>query len=642
MRTPGQPAEAVLARMTDAIRHRGPDDSGFYHDDFAHLGHRRLSIIDLATGQQPMCNETRTLWIVYNGEIFNHASIRPELERAGHRYASVSDTETILHSYEEYGPACLNRYRGMFAFALWDSQRRQLFAARDRLGIKPFYYYWDGRLFAFASEIKALLEHPGISPQLEESLLSEYLAFGYSSGKKTLFRNIRKLMPGHWLTLSGVGGANPGLHIESYWDVPTRAARPQTGSDADWIGQTRRLLEESVRLRLMSDVPLGMFLSGGVDSSAIAAMIRDQVPGGPVKTFSVGYAEAPYSELRYAAEAARFIGTDHHDVTLSMEQFFDALPRLIWHEDEPIAWPSSVSLHFVARLASQYVKVVLTGEGADELFGGYERYRWNVLNQRGASVYRMAPAALRRKIRSLVETSPLLRASIRRKLSHTWLGREDTLESLYLDNFYAAFSQQERRQLLPHVPDTAYHNYRHYWDLRAHSAMLEQMLYADQKTYLVELLMKQDQMSMASSLESRVPFLDHQFVEFSTTIPDRLKIRGKQQKYILKKAVEDLIPKEVVYRRKMGFPTPLRQWLREPRSEALLQALTRKDGLLAAYLDRKAVETHLDRHRNGSLDATEQIWRLLNLQIWGDIFLTGKRDRWLSRRAWEWTELPAV
>jgi asparagine synthase (glutamine-hydrolysing) len=377
-------------------------------------------------------------------------------------------------------------------------------------------------------------------------------------------------------------------------------------------------------MRLMSDVPLGMFLSGGVDSSAIAALIKRSTSG-PVKTFAVGYQEQHFSELSYAAEVARAIGTEHHETTVSMDDFFSALPHLLWHEDEPIAWPSSVSLYFVSKLAAQEVKVVLTGEGSDEMFAGYERYRWNLLNQRGAAAYGILPAALRRWIRSQVDTSTLLSASLRRKLGHTFVGRGREIESLYLDNFYCAFSAAEQARLLATPPPAVYENYLRCWNSRRGSSPVSRMLYADQKTYLVELLMKQDQMSMACSIESRVPFLDHTFVEFSTRIPDRLRIRGATQKYVLKKAVEDLLPHDIVYRKKMGFPTPLREWLLDARAEPLYQAIRSDEGLLGALLDMREVNALIDRHRSGLEDSTDRIWRLLNLQLWGDLFLTGRK-----------------
>src|SRR5579863_7972552 len=393
--------EPVLERMTSAIRHRGPDAFGFYRNDGVSLGHRRLSIVDLATGQQPMFNEDRSLAIVYNGEIFNHAALRPELERAGHRYATHSDTEAVLHAYEEFGPDCLARFRGMFAFALWDRTRRTLFCARDRLGIKPFYYYWDGRRFAFGSEIKALLEYPGISAELETAALPEFLSFGYTSDDRTLFRHIRKLMPGHWLRISVEAGA-PRLEIHQYWDAPRNLTEAEPHDDQFWIGECRRRLEETVEMRLMSDVPLGMFLSGGLDSSAIAALMSRMVSK-PVQAFAVGYAEAPYSELPWARQVAKLVGADYHEVSVGFDDFFNALPNLVWHEDEPVNWPSSVALYFVARLASEHVKVVLTGEGSDETLGGYTRYAFTRRNAAFDRVYRkLLPANLRKQIRKSI------------------------------------------------------------------------------------------------------------------------------------------------------------------------------------------------------------------------------------------------
>lgn len=620
---PAEP-ESVLRRMTDTIRHRGPDGEGYYRDEFALLGHRRLSIIDLATGAQPITNESGDLQIIYNGEIFNHADLREELASRGHVYRTRSDTETILHAYEEWGPGCVDRLRGMFAFVIWNRPKRTLFCARDRLGIKPFYYIWNGRLFVFASEIKALLAHPAVSPQFDESLLAEHLAFGYSNGEKTLFAGVRKLMPGHRLQLTEAGPA-----IERYWDVPFNQNSSEQ-SDREWIAECRRRLEETVRMRLMSDVPLGMFLSGGVDSSAIAALMSRMVSG-PVKTYAVGYREEPFSELGYARQVARRIGTEHRDVIVPMEQFFDALPRLVWHEDEPITWPSSVSLYFVSTLASEDVKVVLTGEGSDEMFAGYSRHRFYLLNRKFMRFYRLLPARLRRLVSSSVMDSRLLSADSRRKLQHSFLSRGEDVESLYLDNFHSAFSESAQRALLldPSRATGPYGSFRGYWTAAGGGSPLTQMLYADQKTYMVELLMKQDQMSMAASIESRVPFLDHLFVEFAASVPNAMKIRGGAGKYILKKAVEDLLPGDIIHRKKMGFPTPLRQWLRRREAEPLLRMLMSKEGFVASLVDMRGLEQLLERHRSGVEDATDRIWRLLNLQIWAEIFLAGRHElRW--------------
>jgi len=622
---PKDGAQAILRRMTDTIAHRGPDGFGYYEDQHAHLGHRRLSIIDLATGQQPMSNASESMWLIYNGEIFNHAALRPELQKLGCEYRTKSDTETILHAYRQYGPGCVERFRGMFSFALWDKDAQVLFCARDRLGIKPFYYVWDEQLFTFGSEIKAVLAHPAVSASFEESALPEYLASGYLTGEGTLFQKVRKLMPGHWLLLD-LKQSKPEPKIVQYWDVP-EPGDAEDRSDEDWIRECRQRLEEAVETRLMSDVPLGMFLSGGVDSSAIAALIRRK-SSGAVKTFSVGYREAEFSELSYAAEVARTIGTEHHETVIGMEDFFQALPDLIWHEDEPITWPSSVSLYFVAKLAAQQVKVVLTGEGADELFGGYTRYPWQLLNERGMRYYGVVPPGVRGWVRGQIENSSMVSASVRRKLSRTLIGRKENLESVYLDNFYGAFSAEQQTELLGRQPAGVYGDYMRYWSSRPQASGLQRMLYADQKTYLVELLMKQDQMSMACSIESRVPFLDHPFVEFAMRVPDRLKIRGKEQKYILKKAVEDLIPHDILYRKKMGFPTPLTAWFRDPKAKPLWEALCARDGFLGEYLSLDAVKSLVDRQCSGFEDATDRLWRLLNLQIWGDTFITGRKDRW--------------
>lgn len=619
MRAPGAVPDSVLVRMTDSIRHRGPDASGYYRDAFAALGHRRLSIIDVRDGHQPMSNEDGGLWITYNGEIFNHSDLRSDLEKAGHQYRTRCDTETILHAYEQYGPECVTHFRGMFSFAVWNKQTRTLFCARDRLGKKPFYYYWDGHLFAFASEIKALLAHPAISPLFEESLLSEYLNFGYCSGEQTLFSGIRKLMPGHWLQLTAEG-----VQRRQYWEVPLPAEHAVSpADDQSWIAECRTRLEEAVRTRLMSDVPLGMFLSGGVDSSAIAALMKP-MSDGPVKTFAVGYREQAYSELAYARQVAEKIGTEHHEVIIGKDDFFSALPNLIWHEDEPISWPSSVSLYFVSKLAAEQVKVVLTGEGSDELFAGYARYRTYLLNQRWLAAYRFVPRKLRAGLRAGIAGTRLLSADMRRKLQHSVLGRGGELEALYLDNFYAAFSRDEQQRLLQTPLGQTYDAYLRYWDARPQSELLSRMLYADQKTYLVELLMKQDQMSMACSIESRVPFLDHRLVEFAARVPDRLKLRGSVGKYILKRAVGDILPREIIYRKKMGFPTPLRQWLREPETDALFTQLRDRNGLLAPYIDFTYLDDLLLRHKTGREDATDRIWRLLNLQLWGNIFITNR------------------
>src|SRR5947199_8782394 len=403
----------TLAQINAQIVHRGPDDDGFFVEGNVGLAMRRLSIIDVRTGHQPISNEDESLWIVYNGEIYNHRELRSKLEARGHRYRTKSDTETIVHLYEEYGRDCVQHLHGMFAFAIWDRRSRRLFIARDRLGIKPLYYFYDGTKFVFGSEIKAILAYPGIKPEFNKNTLAEYLAFGYIAGPETMFAGIRKLLPGHTLELDDSGE----IKIESYWDlsVPADSERRPRGH---YINGYRELLEECVASHLMSDVPLGVFLSGGLDSSAVAAL-TSKIRGEQIETFSVGYGEEAYRELPYAREVARHIGSRHHEVRLSRQEFFDSLPKLIWHEDEPIVWPSSISLYFVARLARERVTVVLTGEGSDETLAGYTRYAWTLQNSSMDRVYRsIVPSALRELLRQGIAAGPL-GASLRPKTEQT-------------------------------------------------------------------------------------------------------------------------------------------------------------------------------------------------------------------------------
>src|SRR5437016_6307287 len=514
----------TLAEMNQRIVHRGPDDDGFLVEGNVGLAMRRLSIIDIETGHQPISNEDENVWIVYNGEIYNHQELRVDLERRGHRYRTKSDTETIVHLYEEYGRDCVKHLRGMFALAIWDRRKRSLFVTRDRLGIKPLYYRCDGRTFLFGSEIKTILAYPGVKAEFNQRTLAEYLGFGYIAGPETMFAGIRKLLSGHTLQL----GENTEPEINSYWDlsVPQDVdGRPRSY----YVKTYREMLEECVSSHLMSDVPLGVFLSGGLDSSAVAALTT-KIRREPIETFSVGYGEEEYSELPYARKVADHLGSRHHEVRLSREEFFETLPKLIWHEDEPIVWPSSVSLYFVARLAHQRVTVVLTGEGSDETLAGYTRYAWTLKNSRMDQAYRMlVPEFGRTLVRRGIYAGPLSGA-MHRKLEHTFLVRDGaSWPSFYFDNFYSAFSGGGPEGLLTGEAKAmcgdAYAGSMNYWN-GSSGDMLHRMLYTDIKTYLVELLMKQDQMSMAASIESRVPFLDHELVEFTASIPARYETKG--------------------------------------------------------------------------------------------------------------------
>src|SRR5215216_5740173 len=515
----------VLEAMRDVITHRGPDDDGLLIDRNVGLGHRRLSIVDVASGHQPMTNEDASLHITYNGEIYNHADYRESLEARGHVYSTHCDTETILHLYEEHGSACVDYLRGMFAFAIWDQRKQELFIARDRLGVKPLYYVLtdDGSLY-FGSEIKTLLEARAVKPEINYAVLSDYLANHAPSGEETLFRGVKRLLPGHVMTWR-----DGELSIRRYWDVDF-SKDDDTRVDKTYIAQWSELFRESVRLRLMADVPLGMFLSGGIDSSAIAAVMSGMVSE-PIKTFSVAFAELEANELEYARLIAAAYKTNHHEIVVSPEQFFAALPRLVWHEDEPLAHPSSVALYFVSQLASQHVKVVLTGEGSDEMLAGYGRYRRTIWNlAMGQRYNKFTPSVARDAIRKQIERM-MPGGRIRQKLMRTFLVLSPDLESIYFDNF-AVFPAPMQQHMFTRETSDRIRSIDPYVELRRLLAttkdlsLLDGLLYADIKTYLHELLMKQDQMSMATSIESRVPFLDHKLVESTCTMPERMKLRG--------------------------------------------------------------------------------------------------------------------
>lgn len=616
---------SALREMCRVISHRGPDDEGFYTDGAAGIGMRRLSIVDVAGGHQPLSNEDGTLWIVFNGEIYNHLALREPLIARGHRYNTHSDTETVIHLYEEYGVDCVQHLRGMFAFAIWNRNTKTLFIARDRLGIKPLYYKLTPERLLFASEIKAVLAHGETRPEFNRTALPEYLAFGYLSGEESFYNGILKLMPGHTMTIGAEGKAN----IRQYWDLDV--AKTHASRDERYYVQGyRELLEGAVNSHLMSDVPLGVFLSGGVDSSAVAALMT-KLRREPVETFSVGYTEQTYSELPFARAVSQHIQSKHHEVFVNEEDFFGALPHLIWHEDEPIVWPSSVSLYFVARLARERVTVVLTGEGADETLAGYTRYAFTLKNAAMDRAYRsVVPSVLRRGLRNTVATSSLLGATLRRKLEHTFLAKDgSSWASFYFDNFFSAFSAAEQSALLTDdfareaAPGKAYEHVEDVWN-HSSGEMLQRLLYSDIKTYLVELLMKQDNMSMAASIESRVPFLDHVLVEFAARIPREMQIQGLTGKRILKKAVDDLLPYSILYRPKLGFPTPWSGWLAGPRLETIRQMLLEPRSLHRAYFRREAIEKLFDDHRAKHRDNYDRIWRLLNLELWHRVCLEGE------------------
>jgi asparagine synthase (glutamine-hydrolysing) len=611
----------IMEKMRDVMHYRGPDGAGIFIDGPVGLGHRRLSIVDVSNGAQPMSNSDGSCVISYNGEIYNHADHREDLiARRGYKFQTHCDTETILHLYEEYGAGCVEHLRGMFAFAIWDKRKRELFIARDRFGVKPLYYYLDdqGSLY-FGSEIKTILEAGAARPELNYNALPDQFANHGTSRDETLFKGVRRLLPGHTLTWKD-GKAD----IRQYWDLSFEPKHEER-SDADFVEEWRDLFNQSVRLRLMADVPLGMFLSGGIDSSAIAAVMSGMVDE-PIKTFSVGFREREANELEYARIVSKAFNTDHHEILITPEQFFEALPELVWHEDEPIGFIASVPLYFVSRLAQQHVKVVLTGEGSDEILAGYGRYykALTLLNY-GEKYESYTPGFLRDAVREGVATLP---GVLNRKLTRTFLSRDSDIENLFFDNF-AVFPKSMQAGLFSsetraRIADLNPYELQNEWLAQTDAAdILDKLLYADTKTYLHELLMKQDQMSMAASIESRVPFLDHKLVEFTARMPERMKLRGKTTKWILREAMKDTLPAEILNRPKMGFPVPIGGWFRNGFrhivDEYVLSERSLGRGIFSPDHVRRLVSAH-----NAGENHDERLWSLVNFEIWHRRFIDGE------------------
>lgn len=614
--------ERRLIAMRDILHHRGPDDGGAFVDGNIGLAMRRLAIVDVAHGAQPIFNSDRSNVIVYNGEIYNHADYREDLIARGHKFTTHCDTETILHLYQEYGRDCVEYLRGMFAFAIWDKAKRELFIARDRFGVKPLYYIHDTQdNLIFASEIKSLLEIGAVKPEINFNALPDQFANHGTSGDETLFAGVKRLLPGHTLTWK-----DGRIDIREYWDLefePKHEAR----SDAEYIEEWSELFRKSVELRLMADVPLGMFLSGGIDSSAIAAMMSTMVKE-PIKTFSVAFNEREANELEYARLVARKFNTDHHEVVVTPQEFFDALPKLVWHEDEPIGFIASVPLYFVSKLAQQHVKVVLTGEGSDETLAGYSRYAkaLKLLNY-GEKYESVTPTFLRDAVRGGVATLPNV---LNRKLNRTFLTRESDIENLFFDNF-AVFPRAMQRKLFQrHTREQMAHlnpyTQQNAWLEKSDAGdVLDKLLYADTKTYLHELLMKQDQMSMAASIESRVPFLDHKLVEFTARMPREMKLRGATTKWILREAMKGILPTEILDRPKMGFPVPVGKWFRGEFKHIIDEYVLSERVMNRQIFDANFVRNLVAEHNAGE-NHDERLWSLVNFEIWQRRFIDGEND----------------
>ena len=625
VRSSRQISQSTLERMRDVLEHRGPDGAGLFIGDGVGLGHRRLSIVDVANGAQPMSSDDGSLQIVYNGEVYNHPALSAELRAAGVRYRTHCDTETVLHIFERERERTPTRLRGMFAFAVWDRRRRELFLARDRLGVKPLYYVLtaDGSLF-FGSEIKSVLASGAVSAALNVDALPDYLANHAPSGEDTMFAGVKRLLPGHSLRWH-----DGRIDIRRYWDLQFPSPEAVDGrSESTLVAEYRDRLREAVRLRLMADVPLGSFLSGGIDSAAITGLMSELVGEG-VKTFSVAFAEREANELTYARLVADRFKTDHHEVVVTPRQFFGELPRLVWHEDEPIAHPSSVALYFVSRLAAEHVKVVLTGEGSDETLAGYGRYRTTVYNLAIGRVWEsLGGTEARGFVRRAIDALPR-RSRWRNRLRRTFLYLPADMPTLYFDNF-AVFNRVRQRSLLgpalrgPLDGVDPYAAMRRYTHAQDQASLLTRLLYADTKTYLHELLMKQDQMSMAASIESRVPFLDHPLMEFAATLPDSMKLRGVTTKYVLRRAMKGFLPDPILSRSKMGFPVPVGAWLRGEFRPLVDEYILGARAMDRGQYEPSYVREIVAQHARGEGGHAERLWSLMNFEIWQRIFLDGE------------------
>jgi len=600
-----------LRRMCDAIVHRGPDDDGYFLGRDIGLGMRRLSIIDLETGRQPVRNEDGSVWVVFNGEIYNFRELRAELEARGHCFYTSTDTEVIVHLYEEYGTSCVQKMRGMFGFAVWDEQRKQLMVARDRLGIKPIYYAEAGGRLVFASELKSILQLPEVERRVSFASLAHLFTFLTTPAAESIIEGVHKLEPAHYL----IAGPGRPVTVERYWDV---RFEPDFGNSEEYfVERLRELLFEAVRLRLIADVPLGAFLSGGIDSSAVvAAMAR--LSSGPVRTFSIGFSESDYSELEFARKAARHLGTQHSELVLEPD-VLGVIDGLAWHLDEPFGDSSAIPTYMVSKLAAQAVTVVLSGDGGDELFAGYDRY---VVEARERK-YRLLPAPARRLMRLAAAHLPdglrgrnLLRhaacATHERYLDAGTLFRRDQQAKLFRDDAFermaAADPVREAIDLLASRPGD--------W--------LSALQQYDLKRYLpLDILTKVDRASMAHSIEARVPLLDHKLVEFAATIPARLKLRNGTTKYIFKQALRGMIPEEIIGRPKRGFAVPLGRWFRGRLDsfvrDLLLGPRSRQRGIFnPAYIER-LLRMHI---RGRELDL--QLWTLISFELWCRTFLDSR------------------
>jgi asparagine synthase (glutamine-hydrolysing) len=611
---------AAIGPMVAALHHRGPDDSGTFVDEFAALGHARLSIIDLAAGHQPMCNEDESIWIVFNGEIYNFPELHEALVARGHQFRSRCDTEAIIHLYEDHGDRCVEFLRGMFSFAIWDQKRRRLLLARDRVGIKPLYYRNQGTQLVFGSEIKAILRVPGVPRRLNPEALHDYLTYLCVPAPKSMFEGIVKLPAGHTAIFD-----EHGVRVRSYWDLHY----PEPLRDGEVVLRERFLseLEESVRIHLMADVPLGAFLSGGLDSSSVVATMAGLVSG-PVVTNSIGFEEQAFSELEYADAVARKFQTDHHRQVVRADAI-DIIGRLAWHYDEPFADSSAIPTYCVSRMARENVTVALSGDGGDENMAGYRKYKFH---QRERMVRQFIPEPLRRLVfRPLGRLYPKadwLPRVLRARSTFQNLGTTD-VEAIFRSR--AAHEPEAVLALIrPEARSPGYDPITVIEDAYRRcdaSDPLSRELYVDIKTYLVDdILTKVDRASMAVGLEVRVPLLDHKFMEFMAAIPSGLKLRDGKGKYLFKQAVRPILGDAIVDRRKMGFAIPLGEWFRGPLKELTEDTLFGPSALIRSILDVDVVRRVWNLHQRGVRWLEPMIWSVLMLEQWGRNFLCAEWD----------------
>ncbi|MDX2044073.1 MAG: asparagine synthase (glutamine-hydrolyzing) [Acidobacteriota bacterium] len=610
--SPGRTGNQLIQQMCDVITHRGPDDAGYLAEAGTAIGMRRLSIIDIAAGHQPISNEDGSVWIVFNGEIYNFAELRAELIARGHSFKTHSDTETIVHLYEEEGERCVEKLRGMFGFAIWDRRTDKLFLARDRAGKKPIHYTIVGDTLVFGSEIKSLLQFPGVERRVNVEAVSDYLTFGYVPDPLTAFSGIHKLPPGHTMTFQ-----NGRVTTRQYWDFSYEPTEHAPREESFYAERLRELIAEAVRVRLVSEVPLGAFLSGGVDSSTVVAMMARAMDQ-PVKTFSIGFSEASHDELKYARLTAERYKTDHHEFVVTPD-VCRLVEEIVWHHDEPFADASSIPTYVVSKMAREFVTVILSGDGGDELFAGYERY----LVHQGRNRFEKIPRWLRNGV-----MLPLSRVLPRAAYGKQFLRNISLAGGARFVDSLSYFTDDAKRGLLTGAikrqlggRDSSSAFEQIYNEPRSADA-IERLLYLDSKTYLAgDILTKVDRMSMAHSIEARVPLLDQTLIEFVQTIPASLKLRGQTTKHILKQAMADLIPNEIINRPKMGFGVPLRKWLNNELREMLYDTLTDQRARQRGLLDPQAVQSLLDEHQRGRRDNSLHLWGLLTLELWHRSFI---------------------